>query len=104
MIFPKLIRTDDRALLDSYRYKICDACGRRPPCDPAHIRSKGAGGPDEVWNLMALCRACHSDQHRVGIITFIEKNPGLAWRLKAIGWVVNKGKLWNPRLANPSKF
>ena len=51
------------------RIMRCCACGRRAPSDPAHIRSRGAGGRDRA-NVVPLCRTCHSLQHAIGIKTF----------------------------------
>jgi 5-methylcytosine-specific restriction endonuclease McrA len=51
----------------------CEVCGRPGPNDAAHIRSKGAGGGDELWNLMTLCRKDHQIQHAMGIESFVEK-------------------------------
>lgn len=65
MVNAKLSRTKDRRLLDSYRSMPCLACGARPS-DPAHIKSKGAGGGDDKWNVMPLCRIHHSLQHTKG--------------------------------------
>ncbi len=44
------------------------------PVDPAHIRSRGAGGGDEPDNVIPLCRACHSEQHQMGLKAFAEMN------------------------------
>lgn len=41
------------------RHKITDI----NRLDTHHLQSKGAGGGDERSNLMALCRACHTDFH-----------------------------------------
>ncbi len=48
----------------------CCACGSAGPCDPAHVKSRGAGG--HAWmdngdgNIIALCRRCHTEQHSRG--------------------------------------
>lgn len=52
----------------------CVACGRRPPSDPAHVRSRGAGGTDS--DAVPLCRGCHQAQHVEGIATF-QRRRGL---------------------------
>jgi len=49
----------------------CCACGKRPPSDPAHERSRGAGGKDR--DCVPLCsgvHGCHRRQHDQGILTF----------------------------------
>ena len=47
----------------------CAACGKAPPSDPAHVRSRGAGGLDHA-NVVPLCRKCHIEQGGAGIKTF----------------------------------
>jgi hypothetical protein len=37
-----------------------DCAGR---IDPHHVWRKGQGGPDEAWNLIAVCRLAHSWIH-----------------------------------------
>ncbi len=49
----------------------CCVCGRRPPSDPAHVRSRGAGGTKR--DLVPLCRRCHDEQGH-GIKTFQRKH------------------------------
>ncbi len=48
----------------------CCACGDHAPSDPAHIKSRGAGGhawnEDGTGNIIPLCRACHTEQHSSG--------------------------------------
>lgn len=49
----------------------CCSCGKRPPSDPAHERSRGAGGKDR--DCVPLCggvHGCHRRQHDQGIQTF----------------------------------
>lgn len=68
-------RLYDRPYLDWLKTRYCVACGRMPPCDPAHIRSHslrhdkpitGAGRkPDDKW-AVPLCRGCHDEQHAAG--------------------------------------
>jgi 5-methylcytosine-specific restriction endonuclease McrA len=43
----------------------CRVCGRRAT-DTHHILYRSQGGPDEPWNLICLCRACHELVHREG--------------------------------------
>jgi len=58
---------------------ICEACGKplnagtdaagNPQLagQMAHVISKGAGGPDEDWNIVWLCTECHIEtQHQSG--------------------------------------
>lgn len=50
----------------------CAACGRHPPSQAAHVRSRGAGGKDR-GNVVGLCATCHSIQHTIGIRAFQER-------------------------------
>ena len=50
---------------DLCRKLPCLLCGHPPPSDPAHVRSRGAGGLDRE-NVIPLCRACHDRQHLQG--------------------------------------
>ncbi len=45
--------------------KHCFICGQ-PGSDKAHIISRGAGGSDEDYNIILLCRTHHSNQHYIG--------------------------------------
>lgn len=51
----------------------CRCCDKRSDPDATglltrghrhHIVYRSAGGPDESWNLVHLCAACHDDEHR----------------------------------------
>ena len=45
------------------------SCRALPPSDPAHVRSRGAGGKD--WaNVVPLCNRHHRQSHDVGIESF----------------------------------
>lgn len=55
----------------------CRVCERR--CSPTaldmlqraerhHVLPRGAGGPDETWNLLTLCKGCHEDKHVRGTL------------------------------------
>jgi len=43
----------------------CCVCSQLPPSDPAHVRSRGAGGKDAA-NVAPLCRRHHIEQHALG--------------------------------------
>jgi len=47
----------------------CCVCEAPAPSDPAHVRSRGAGGRDRE-NVVPLCREHHVEQHSAGIETF----------------------------------
>jgi len=61
------------------RRKSCIICGNAVYheetsewlCDPAHVRSKGAGGAT-VGNLVPLCRVHHVEQHKRGWIWLMD--------------------------------
>jgi hypothetical protein len=74
----------------------CLVCQGRS-VDVAHIKSRGSGGGDEEWNLMPLCRTHHTEQHKIGVITFTQKYIGVASYLYDHGWFVSAGKLINER-------
>ena len=68
-------------LADYVRGLDCCACGAAGPVDPAHVRSRGAGGhawtDDGRGNIIPLCRACHGLQHAKGWAALAdEMNPG----------------------------
>lgn len=66
------------------RYLRCCACGSKGQSDPAHLRSRGAGGRDR-GNVVPLCRPCHDAQHTEGIRTF-QRRRGLD--LVAVAWAI----------------
>lgn len=46
----------------------CCACGARPPSQPHHVKSRGAGG---TWrDLVPLCGYCHLIIHAIGAKSF----------------------------------
>lgn len=45
------------------------SCRQPPPSDPAHVRSRGAGGKDRA-NVVSLCRLHHNQAHQIGVETF----------------------------------
>jgi len=45
-------------------YIPCENCGNRA-ADIHHLKFKSQGGRDEINNLMALCRECHSKAHEL---------------------------------------
>jgi 5-methylcytosine-specific restriction endonuclease McrA len=55
---------------DKYRCRLCGkACGYGNPietrADAHHIIFASAGGTDDSWNLLHLCRGCHDLCHKV---------------------------------------
>lgn len=57
---------EDQQLIVEFRCKRkCEWCGKKTDAglDPAHIFSRGAGRVDHRWNMAALCRVCHTNNH-----------------------------------------
>lgn len=97
----KLNRIENKALLELYHSRTCAVCGTKG-CDPAHIKTVKSGGHDTEWNVMPLCRQHHTEQHTIGIISFIEKYHEARWYLLNYGWEIvfanGQTKLIPPRL------
>lgn len=70
--FQKMLPRKDLELLKKIRQQCCFVCGRDGPSDCAHITVKRIKG-DERDNVLPLCRPCHSEQHQVGIKSFVQK-------------------------------
>jgi hypothetical protein len=64
---------------DLCRSLPCVVCGVSPS-DPAHVRSRGAGGTDA--DTVPLCRTHHQEQHQIGLRSF-ERLHGLDLELVA---------------------
>ena len=70
----------DLELLKKVRGQNCLICKRRPPNDPHHLSSRGAGNGEwvirnsiKVINLVCLCREHHTEIETIGRITFADK-------------------------------
>jgi len=71
---------------ESHRYcETCQAMGLpvRRARDIHHIRTRGAGGTDEDWNLLALCRDHHAELHIMGCMSFGLVTPVLGEKIRA---------------------
>lgn len=75
-----------------YRGVTCQACGKANSSNPAHIKSRGAGGDDTDNNLLALCFNCHRAQHDYGWSYFLNEHPKLRIILKQKGWIIGPDK------------
>ena len=66
----KRYERDFGALAGYVRGMDCCACGAPGPSDPAHVKSRGAGGhaflDNGQGNIIPLCRRCHTEQHAKG--------------------------------------
>lgn len=60
---PRKYTPEEEAVVAAFRVGPCELCNRPGPTDAAHIFSVGAGGPTADFNLVALCRYCHSQSH-----------------------------------------
>lgn len=101
---PQRFRSRDH--LDFLKLLPCLGCGRRGPCDPAHLRFnhahpvfKGAAGrrpPDDL--AVPLCRKCHETEDD-GKLTFwagcmargVSDPVGVAQRLRRISGDLDRG-------------
>lgn len=81
---PKPSRKRDDDALAAVRGQPCLICAR--PSDPCHVRSRGAGGGDESWNLMRLCRRHHNEQHAHGWRVMAYKHSAINLDLRLKGW------------------
>lgn len=87
-------REDVFSRIRSQRCLVCSKLG----VDVAHVKTRGSGGLDDEFNLMPLCRAHHTLQHAIGILSFVRQNPVVAAYLETKGWTIDNGKLWNDHL------
>ena len=51
-----------------------DGCGE-PSEPPHHIRTRGAGGSDDSYNLLPLCVSHHREIHTIGCKLFMFRHP-----------------------------
>lgn len=90
-------RTHDPHYLAEIRKCPCLACGKEAPSEAHHIRSRGNGGGDDWFNIMPLCRMCHTQGqnawHR-GKRNFFLAYPHVKEYLKKLGWkFIGKARL-----------
>lgn len=64
-------RVRDRRFLDSLQGQPCVICGK--PGEPAHLKSRAAGGDDTKENVKSLCHPHHAEFHQMGRYSFCEK-------------------------------
>lgn len=92
-------RIENEKLLAEIRTMPCCICGRTP-ADPSHIRTRGSGGPDLNFNVVPKCRTHHILWGKVGFSRFFEIYPMFKFHLEELGWSVENGKLWHPKLSD----
>ena len=57
--------------------------------DLHHVKTRKSGGTDDSYNLMPLCRSHHTEVHKTGTSTFVNKyNSARLWMLSN-GWEHN---------------
>lgn len=97
MSLPKSPRGTNRKLLEAVKKKPCLVCSTTPS-DPAHIKTRGAWGPDVVENVVPLCRFHHIEQHQIGWDRFAAKYRYVRVVLNSIGWDLDEdgrlSRLW----------
>lgn len=71
----------------------CVVCGA-PGVDLHHIKTRGAGGGDEEFNLMPLCHKSHVEVHNIGLLSFSKKYPEVKRWLVRNGWELLMSKKW----------
>lgn len=82
-------RIVNKELLKSFHNRYCAVCNTRGS-DPAHIKSVGSGGDDVEENVVPLCRACHQEQGKIGIVSFALKYPAFLMAIESKGWAINQ--------------
>jgi 5-methylcytosine-specific restriction endonuclease McrA len=93
---PKSKTDKDQDFLEAIKELQCLACGTHPPNDAHHIKTRGSGGGDDHWNLMPLCRNCHTVIHKMGLTQFIGNFPHVEQFLIDLGWEWQGYKLFHP--------
>jgi len=76
---------------------MCVACvNRRADCFH-HVKTRGAGGSDDKWNLMPVCIAHHNAIHMKGTSWMAFTFQGVDRWLQKHGWVNDSfRKKWLP--------
>lgn len=60
--------------------------------DPHHVMTRGAGGPDESWNLMHLCRNHHAEIQQIGNVKMSHKYIQVEHWFMSHGWTFDEFK------------
>ena len=66
-MFQKKLPFRSKENIRKMRHSKCQLCGKGPPSDAHHIKTRGSGGGDELENLIAACRSCHTRIHMEGL-------------------------------------
>jgi hypothetical protein len=78
---------DESDILQRVRDQRCLACGSLPS-DPHHLITRGAGGKDEIDNIMPLCRRHHTEVHQIGLVKMSHKYVLVEEWLDDHGWIL----------------
>ncbi len=87
-------RIVDRKLCRKIASEPCVISGEKAEC--CHIWSRGAGGPDEAWNMLPLAPRYHREQHQIGWIAFLFRYGIVRFHLRTMGWSWDQGRLSHP--------
>lgn len=68
----------------------CLLCADR--AENHHIKTRGAGGTDDDWNLAPLCRRHHVEVHQIGLQSFASKYIRVRDFLREHGWELDLNK------------
>lgn len=85
----KSYRIIDTMARDKAKTVPCIVCARFGS-EGHHVNSRASGGDDVEWNLMPLCRICHTAIHKAGLSTYAKKYKQVENWLLANGWELNK--------------
>jgi hypothetical protein len=79
------MRVVDKKLIKSINKSRCLICRASSP-DAHHVKSKKSGGDDVSTNLMPLCRAHHTEVHKIGLSRFSDRHENVKHWLIGNGW------------------
>ena len=57
-----------------------------------HVKTRKSGGTDEPHNLMPLCAWCHTNIHKIGLVSMSKKHASVHNWLLRNGWELAMGK------------
>lgn len=66
----------------------CISC-KQQATENHHVKTRGSGGTDAEFNLMTLCRSCHTEVHKIGMTKFAIKHD------EAHNWLIRNGWQFN---------
>lgn len=76
---PKKKRIEIPENIEYIKQFPCAVCGCRAT-DAHHIHTRGAGGGDELENLIQLCRVCHQRCHQLGTYRFLRMHREIIYQ------------------------